>query len=238
MTQNIKYKLEDFEGPLDLLLTLVQKNKMDLFNIEIVALIDQYLAVVEGQNENMDTASEFISMAARLVQMKSVMLLPKSEEAERMQEELSGLLVEYSACKEVAGKLREMAMGVHIVARKPQSVSLDVEYKGRHDAMELTDAFKALMGKSAARRMPSPERFDEIVTAPIVSVAGRVIHLLKGMTNGAITKLRHAFGSCRSRGETVATFLALLELIRGGRVCIDDDESLMVSERSVRRKGA
>ena len=99
MEQTITFKLEDFEGPLDLLLYLVSKNKMNIYDIEIVALIDQYVSMVNGLPVyQMESASEFIEMAARLVQMKSYFLLPKSEEAERMKEELTGMLVEYSAC--------------------------------------------------------------------------------------------------------------------------------------------
>ncbi len=227
MEKTVQFHLEDFEGPLDLLLTLVQKNKMSIYDIEIVTLIDQYLAVV-GQvgPQEMDNASEFISMAARLVLMKSMMLLPRSDEAERMREELTGLLVEYSACKEVAGKLREMAEGVYIVARRPAQVQLDTSYRGQHSVAELFGAFGTMLGRSNARRMPRAEQFDELVTAPIVSVTGRVIYLLRGLKNGSITKLKESFAACRSRGETVATFLALLELIRGGRVQIDAKESL------------
>lgn len=83
MEQTITFKLEDFEGPLDLLLYLVSKNKMNIYDIEIVALIDQYVSMVNGLPVyQMESASEFIEMAARLVQMKSYFLLPKSEEAE------------------------------------------------------------------------------------------------------------------------------------------------------------
>ena len=111
MEQTITFKLEDFEGPLDLLLYLVSKNKMNIYDIEIVALIDQYVSMVNGLPVyQMESASEFIEMAARLVQMKSYFLLPKSEEAERMKEELTGMLVEYSACKEVAAQLRSICL--------------------------------------------------------------------------------------------------------------------------------
>ena len=102
--EHLTFKVEQFEGPLDLLLYLVSKNKMNIYDIEIVSLIDQYVAVVHGFSpEEMDAASEFIEMAAKLVQMKSYFLLPKSEEAERVTEELTGLLIEYSLCKKVAG---------------------------------------------------------------------------------------------------------------------------------------
>lgn len=238
MENSIQFHLEDFDGPLDLLLTLVRKNKMSIYEIEINTLIDQYLALIDGTGaQAMESTSEFITMAAYLVQLKSAMLLPKSEEAERMKEELTGLLVEYSACKEVAGQLRDMAAGVYIIARKPLEIELDKTYQGRHELSELTGAFSGMMGRSVARRMPRVERFDEIVTAPVVSVEGRVIYLLRGLTVGRFTRLRDAFAPCIGRGETVATFLALLELIRSGRVEIDSQECMQIKKGRNGRQG-
>ena len=104
----LTFKLEEFEGPLDLLLYLVSKNKMNLYDINIMELIDQYTAVIGSvQGDRMDAASEFIDMAAHLVQMKSALLLPRAPEAERMKAELTGRLIEYSACKQVAARLGE-----------------------------------------------------------------------------------------------------------------------------------
>lgn len=157
MEQTITFKLEDFEGPLDLLLYLVSKNKMNIYDIEIVALIDQYVSMVNGLPVyQMESASEFIEMAARLVQMKSYFLLPKSEEAERMKEELTGMLVEYSACKEVAAQLRSMAEGVYTVVREPAEVELDTEYRLRHDVYLLEEAYNAC--RDAAVRSSRPVR--------------------------------------------------------------------------------
>ena len=93
--ESLTFKLEEFEGPLDLLLYLVGKNKMDLHEIAILDLIDQYTAVINDLTDHrLDVASEFIEMAARLVQMKSYLLLPRSEEAERLKQELTGQLIE------------------------------------------------------------------------------------------------------------------------------------------------
>ena len=239
MDKNVQFQLEDFNGPLDLLLALVSKNKMSIYEFEIMTLIDQYIEVV-GQPgpEALESASEFISMAARLVQMKSFLLLPKSEEAERMREELTGLLVEYSACKEVAGKLGEMAKGVYIVVRKPLEVEFDTVYQGSHRLEELTKAFSLMLGRSSARRLPRQEQFEEIVAAPFVSVASRVMHVLRGLKTGKMRRLREIFVSCRTRSETVATFLALLELMRGGRIEIDEEEELRLqSGRITRERG-
>ena len=85
--EELTFKLEDFEGPLDLLLYLVSKNKMNLYDINIMELINQYTAVIQTlQQDRLDVASEFIDMAAHLVQMKSALLLPRTPEAERMKE--------------------------------------------------------------------------------------------------------------------------------------------------------
>ena len=86
-----------------MLLYLVGKNKMNLYDVNIMELIEQYTAAIrEMQQDRMEISSEFIDMAAHLVQMKSALLLPRSPEAERMKAELTGRLIEYSACKEVA----------------------------------------------------------------------------------------------------------------------------------------
>ena len=87
----IPVKLQVFEGPLDLLVALISKNKMDLHDIPILELIEQYTAVIRTvQSQRLDVASEFIEMAARLVEMKSYLLLPRSGEAERMKQEVTG----------------------------------------------------------------------------------------------------------------------------------------------------
>ena len=229
MEQTITFKLEDFEGPLDLLLYLVSKNKMNIYDIEIVALIDQYVSMVNGLPVyQMESASEFIEMAARLVQMKSYFLLPKSEEAERMKEELTGMLVEYSACKEVAAQLRSMVEGVYTVVREPAEVELDTEYRLRHDVYLLEEAYNALQGRSRQKQPPRQEQFEPLTTAPFVSVTSRIIHVLRGLMTGRVRRLRQLFVKEGGRSQTVATFLAVLELVRAGRIAIADDESLTV----------
>ncbi|RJW29046.1 segregation and condensation protein A [Ruthenibacterium lactatiformans] len=229
MEQTITFKLEDFEGPLDLLLYLVSKNKMNIYDIEIVALIDQYVSMVNGLPVyQMESASEFIEMAARLVQMKSYFLLPKSEEAERMKEELTGMLVEYSACKAVAAQLRSMAEGVYTVVREPAEVELDTEYRLRHDVYLLEEAYNALQGRSCQKQPPRQEQFEPLTTAPFVSVTSRIIHVLRGLMTGRVRRLRQLFVKEGGRSQTVATFLAVLELVRAGRIAIADDESLTV----------
>ncbi len=231
--ETITFKLEEFEGPLDLLLYLVGKNKMNLCDIAILDLIDQYTAVIDTlQRDRLDVASEFIEMAARLVQMKSYLLLPRSQEAERMKEELTGQLIEYEACKRIARKLQQMAGDQLIAVRVPQPVPQDLTYNLHHDPEILAEAWNNLMGRSVRRRAPSQQRFEPLVTAPFVSVASRVVHVLRGLITGRVMRLKQLFSRSDSRSQTVATFLAVLELVRAGRITIDDNECLAVAKRS------
>ena len=102
------YKLEVFEGPMDLLLSLISKHKLDIYDIPIVELVEQYTDYVRKMQEaDMDVASEFLEMAARLVYIKTVSLLPVHEEADRLRQELTGELLEYRDCQIMAGKLAD-----------------------------------------------------------------------------------------------------------------------------------
>ena len=231
----LTFKIEDFEGPLDLLLYLVGKNKMNLYDINIMALIDQYTAVMAGLQENrMEVASEFIDMAARLVQMKSALLLPRSEEAERMKAELTGRLIEYSTCKAVAAQLGSRARDLYTAARQPQPLVGAAAYSRRHDPALLSQAWFSLMGRSSRKKRPRQDRFDALVTAPFVSVSSRVMYVLRGMLKGTMRRMSQLFSREDSRSTNVATFLALLELVRAGRVKIGAGGGLTV-ERHHRR---
>ncbi len=217
------------------MLALISKNKMNIYEINILELIDRYLEAVESlQEDKMDVASEFIEMAARLVQMKSYFLLPRSEETDRLREELTGLLVEYSMCKEIAAKLRVMADNVHTFVRKPIEIELDTDYKHRHETYELTAAMQSIQGRAVRKKQPSKERFEQIVQAPFVSVNSRIILVLRDIVRGKAASLKSLFSRKSSRSATVATFLAVLELMRAGRVLISGNETLSMN-RATRR---
>ena len=227
--ETLTFKLEEFEGPLDLLLYLVSKIKMNLYEVAILDLIDQYTALIDTLTTGrLEVASEFIEMAARLVQMKCFLLLPRSEEAERMKEELTGQLIEYSACKEIAKKMGEAAARTFAAVREPMQMEFDNTYTLKHEPFLLEQAWNALMGRGLRRAQPSQERFEPLVTAPFVSVASRVVHVLRSLVTGTVSRLRSLFPKQDSRSQTVATFLAVLELVRAGRVTIGDDETLSV----------
>ena len=207
------FHLEDFDGPLELLLALVAKHKMDLHNIPILQLIDQYTRTVEQADPDPETASAFIEMAAHLVEMKSFLLLPRSEEGERMKQELTGQLIEYDQCRRMAALLR--AKG-----------EWDNTYALHHAPQILADYWQALAGRTKTRRVPTQQQFEPLVTAPMVSVTSRVVYILRRMLGGTVAKMEQLFSRSQSRSTNVATFLALLELVRGGRIALDDRGTL------------
>lgn len=236
--EELTFKLENFEGPLDLLLALIGKHKMDLHDIPILELIDQYTRLIDQYRaQRLDLASEFIEMAARLVEMKSYLLLPRSEEAERMKQELTGQLIEYELCKRMAGRLGRLAENTCVTVRSPLQVEQDMTYTLRHDPALLAEAWAGLMGRGGSRRAPSPERFEPIVTAPFVSVSSRVVHVLRGLAAGRLKKLGQLFLKSDDRSTTVATFLAVLELVRHGRLKIDEGEGLTMNRAKLRSPG-
>ena len=227
MAEELTFRLEDFEGPLELLLTLVQKHKMDLHNIPILELIDQYTRAVESaESTDPEISSAFIEMAAHLVEMKSYLLLPRSEEGERMKQELTGQLIEYDQCRRMASALRAAAEATPTFVRQPMQLERDETYALNHLPQVLADCWESLMGRAPVRRMPTQAVFEPLVTAPQVSVSSRVVYILRRMLGGTVAKMEQLFSRSQSRSTNVATFLALLELVRGGRIALDDRGTL------------
>ena len=153
----LSYTLEGFEGPLDLLLQLISKHKYDIYNVPLAALCDQYVAQIEAmQAVDLDVASEFLEMAARLVYLKTVSLLPRHEEADELGRELTGELLEYQTCREMAAKLAGMTDGFGRFVRPPEPVEPDKTYTGRMPAEKLLNGYLNAVGDSAVCRHLPP----------------------------------------------------------------------------------
>ena len=115
----LSYKLEGFEGPLDLLLQLIARNKLNIYDIQLSVLIEQYLAQMEVfRAQEMEISSEFLEMASRLIYIKTVSLLPKHDEIVKLKEELTGELLEYMVCQQMAKKFSEMQGGFDLFVRQ------------------------------------------------------------------------------------------------------------------------
>lgn len=106
--QKISFKLEVFEGPMDLLLSLISKHKLNIYDIEISSLLEQYLAYLDQcREQDLELAGEFLEMAARLIYIKTASLLPRPEEAQKEKQALQGALIEYALCKQAAQVLAQ-----------------------------------------------------------------------------------------------------------------------------------
>ncbi len=225
----LNFKLEQFEGPLDLLLALVAKHKMNILDIEIVTIINQYLEIInQAQNSNLDVASDFIDMAARLVYIKSVYLLPKDDEGEKLKAELQGQLIEYSQAKTAAENLRKMFIGDMIFVRQPAEIEEDLTYDIIHPVSDLVKAYEVLDDKSIRRAPPKTDRFEPIVAAPMVSVHVKIFSVLKNLMKNKVQSLQSVFDKSKGKSDAIATFMAILELIRAHRISIDDNENMMI----------
>ena len=221
----ISYKLDVFEGPMDLLLSLIAKHKLNIYDIPIVELVDQYLDYVRRmQDEDMYVASEFLEMAARLVYLKTVSLLPVHEEADELKRELTGELIEYRDCKLMAEKLSQRTDGFDHFVREPMKRVTDPTYTRVHDGAELLRAYLAAAGRKLRNLPPPIEAFREIVAKKIVSVGSKIRSIYKNFASvGSKRIFTDLFSDAQSRSDMVATFLAVLELAKDKKVMVSGD---------------
>ena len=218
--EKISYKIDVFEGPMDLLLHLISKHKLNIYDIPIVTLVEQYIEYVrQMQEEDMYVASEFLEMAARLVYLKSVSLLPVYTEAEELKQELQGELIEYRDMKLMAEKLAENTEGFSTFIRNTEKIEIDQTYKRLHETEELYSAYISATGKKFHLLPPPIEAFKEIVVKKVVSVSSKISSIFKKLSGkGKKTRWKTLFDDAQSRSDIVATFLAVLELTKSKKV--------------------
>lgn len=223
----LSYKLNAFEGPLDLLLHLIAKNKLNIYDINICELVKQYLDCINQMKEqSMDVSSDFLEMASRLVYIKSVSLLPKDEESEELKYKLSGELIEYRTVKLLSGELSKIADGFGKFIRQPTMPSVDQTYLLTHDRRVLSHWYLAAVGRGQRRLPPPATAFEPLVKKPVIPVSAKIVYVIRRLFSGVKVKYKSMFSSVKSKSEAVATFLAILELIRGGRIAIDQNDDL------------
>lgn len=223
-TETLSYKFDVFEGPLDLLLNLIAKNKLNIYDIPIAELLEQYMAQIhEMQAADMDVASEFLEMAARLVHIKSVSLLPKKEEEAALKQELTGQLLEYQQCKEAAMRLRER-FSLDGIVRAQADIPADLTYKRHHKPQELLSAYLSMLGKKKPPEPQKPEdTISKLITRRVVSVASQIVFVLRSLWKRRHVSLKELFRGKNDPSERVAAFLAVLELVKDKRLRVDGD---------------
>lgn len=226
----INVKLESFEGPMDLLFHLIVKNKIDIYDIPIAQLTDQYLECIDAMNpENMESMSDFLVMAATLIEIKSRMLLPKpemeeDEEGEDPREALVNRLLEYKRFKEMAFNFDEKQKKAGYVFYKQPDKELISEIRrdvpkniedilSGADLKMLFSAFEEVLRRQEVKTDKIRSRFKS-VTREVFSIEDKISHidnLLKLHKNISFNKI---FQKQASKNEIVVTFLAMLELIK------------------------
>lgn len=221
------YRLEGFEGPLDVLLTLIERHKIDIYNIEISLLLEQYMKWMdEAREKNLEITADFLEMASRLVYIKSCSLLPKTEEEEEDPKWLlEQMLIEYAKYKRIALQMRPKYEGDKIFFKDQAPTDLPKpDYEGGKEAAVLQQTYLKLMKRHRDRVHPPKESISNLVSTQFIAVGTKIVSVMRVLIKKTKAPFKTLFKGAKTRSEVVATFLALLELMRSGRVEITDTE--------------
>ena len=227
--------LEDFDGPLDVILLLLSKNKIEIQDIQISAILEQYLAYLdEMKRMDMEIASEFIAMASYLMYIKTRMLLSKAEQ-EEAQSEMDKLVESLQkrqrqdAYQQIQKAAKQLAvrneLGLGLFTKGPEPYRPDMTYRYRHDREDLLLALQAIEEREARLLPPPAENFKGIVGTEPYPVTVKAAEVLRSLISRGVSKFLSLFRLSRSRSEIVATFLAVLELCKLKSISIDAEDA-------------
>ena len=230
-TVNINFKINEFEGPLDLLLHLIKENKMDIMNIEIEKITEQYISYLNEQEKmNLEIASEYLVMASELIELKSKLLLPnpKVEETEEEQvdprEELVNRLLEYQAYKDITKVLKEKEeLRKEIYTKSPENIKnyIEEDTKLSSDITldDLVEAFKKYLERKKESRPLKTK-----VTTNEISVSSRRLEIKSILKKKPKVSFFELF-PVLNKEYIVATFLAILEMAKNKELKITQDKN-------------
>lgn len=227
--ESVTYKLEqfDFEGPLELLLALIQKNKVNITDIPIALICDQYLAyIAAAQDLNMELAGEFIVMASELVRIKSKMLLPRPQEEEKdPRMDLQEALRRYQQAKEAAEKMAELyKVYSGRMVKDTDEVTVDTTYVADQQVTSLCLAVRRIIAANESRPKAEKTVFAPMIAAPIVPVEIKIVGILHRMEKKKETSMKELLADAVSLPDLIAIFLGILELVKVRRILIDEGE--------------
>ena len=228
-------EMEDFEGPLDVIFLLLSKNKIEIQDVSISAILEQYLAYLDEMKRlDMEIASEFITMASHLMLIKTKMLLSAAEQAEAESELdlLRQSLVERQrkeAMESIRTAMAELEprneIGRNLFTKDPEPIKKDQTYRYQHIPGDLLKALEAIAERSSRQLPPPTVNFKGIVGKEPYPVTKKSTEVLRRLVLRGVERLKNLFKRNKSRSEIVATFLAILELCRTGSVTLEDDNS-------------
>ena len=235
-------RLENFEGPLDVLVFLIDKNKMNIYDISIADIADQYLALLKKQEElNLEVASEFVVMASTLLLLKSKKLLPSSDdndETELTEEELLRRILEYKRYKEITGIFREK---IQVFSKRyyksPDKIELKKqELEDDYSVQDIFESYKAIIEKNENKKNEQANNIKKIAMYDNFSVSDKVKEIFKEL----FKRKKFVFGKMyslksRPKEEIVTAFSGVLELDRRNKITAEQKE--LFGDIVVSRKG-
>lgn len=232
----ISVKLEAFEGPLELLLHLIEKNKVNIYDIPIVEITEQYIRYIkEMQNRDMEVMSEFLVMAATLVKIKSKMLLPvqkEDEEPEDPRQELVERLLEYKMYRYISGELKERQKDAGRVLFRESSVPEEIagckeeinvnELLSGLTLEKLNAIFHSIMKKKEDKIDPIRSKFGKIEKEEI-SLSDKILSIDEYGKRHGTFRFRKLLEMQHKKMDVIVTFLGVLELIKVGRITVKQE---------------
>ncbi len=226
--EEIRYRLDQFEGPLDLLLTLVEKNKINIDDIPISLLCAQYMEyIAEAESMNIDISAEFIVMASELMLIKSKMLLPRNEETEEdPRAALAAAMLEYKRTKEASVSLTRMfaEYGSRMI-KDTDEIKADNSFVADHDVNLLTKAMVRMLTEVRITDEEAIRQFEPLIKRKVVTVSSVATVLIDTLREGTPVTLNRYFASAgKNKGVAIAMFMAMLELLKSGCVLLDESD--------------
>ena len=227
--------MEDFEGPLDVIFLLLSKNKIEIQDVSITAILEQYLAYLDEMKRlDMEIASEFITMASHLMLIKTKMLLSAAEQAEAESELdlLRQSLIERQR-KEAIEQIRiavtwlepRNEIGRCLFTKEAEPLRKDQTYRYQHELNDLLLALDTIAERSEQRLPPPTVNFKGIVGKERYPVTRKATEVIRRLILRGVERLKNLFKGNKTRSEIVATFLAVLELCKTNSVNLEDDDT-------------
>lgn len=223
-------EMQDFEGPLNLILMLLSKNKVEIRDIQVSVILEQYLEHIQKMQEmDLEVASEFVQMASHLLYIKTRMLLSEDKEISELDALMNTL--EHLRCRDSFVRIKAViphlagaaAQGARLHSKSPEPRPADSEYRYQHQSLELLKALSSVFAKG--RRQPEPQPALSLLTRPVVyGVREKSGELLSLLRRKGRVRLGEIYARAKDKSELVATFLSVLELCGTGSILILSDE--------------
>lgn len=220
-----RVKLEQFEGPLDLLLNLIEEQKLDITTVSLAAVTDQYLVYIQEKEQiSLLNIAEFLDVATKLILIKSKALLPLLELDDEEEEEIKDLawqLQEFKKFRDIASAIGALTAGDRYCATRPGFVGMSLAY-APPEGITVFDLKKYF--SQALSAIPLIEKLEERIISDVITLEDKIEQVQKMVRARATTTFAEMTGKSSDRMEVVVSFLALLELVKQRVVAVEQDE--------------